>query len=143
MKIQHEDTGHITEIPPGTEIPRRWFKVSSSSSAPCSSCVELTQTALKVEMRYQESQKELKRLRRHLRDLEQSLVDVREELENEGNAYRIIPLSHEDSGVVLAVCESIGPTLIPVTPWSGSMHLCPKQLDQLSDAMAEFSQTND
>ena len=114
----------------------------SSPSLDCSSCDEMTQIAYNAEMRYQESQSELKRLRRHLRDLEQSLVDVREELENEGNNYRITPLSYEDNGVVLAVCESIGPTLIPVSPWSGSLHLSPKQLEQLSDAMVEFSETN-
>ena len=27
MKIQHEDTGYITEIPDNQPIPRRWFKI--------------------------------------------------------------------------------------------------------------------
>ena len=110
---------------------------------PCSACRETISAAYKTEMRYQKANAELKRLRRHLRDLEESLCDVREEVENEGQAYRIIPLSHQDSGVVLAVCESIGPTLIPITPWSGSMHLFPEQLAQLNQAMAEFSEPND
>ena len=26
--IQHEDTGRITEIPDGVEIPRRWFDIT-------------------------------------------------------------------------------------------------------------------
>lgn len=32
MKIQHEDTGYITEIPDNRPIPRRWYKILEKES---------------------------------------------------------------------------------------------------------------
>jgi hypothetical protein len=43
-------------------------------------------------------------LESHLKSLIQKLTEVREELADQENNYRIVPLSHEDSGVVLSVC---------------------------------------
>jgi hypothetical protein len=77
-------------------------------------------------------------LESHLKSLIQKLTEVREELADQENNYRIVPLSHEDSGVVLSVCEPIGADLIPLDPWIGSLFLGPEQIDQLNEAMAEF-----
>ena len=72
---------------------------------------------------------------KHLTD---KLIEVREELADECNDFRLIPLSHEDSGVVLAVCEGIGADLIPFQPWHGSLFLGSEQLRQLNEGMADF-----
>ena len=80
----------------------------------------------------------LEKLQGHLESVAEKLFEVRSELAQEGNDFRILPLVHEDSGVVLAVCESIGADLIPLEPWSGSLFLYPEQMQQLSEAMEEF-----
>jgi len=72
------------------------------------------------------------------KNLTDKLIEVREELADESNDFRLIPLSHEDSGVVLAVCEGIGADLIPLQPWNGSLFLGSEQLRQLNEAMADF-----
>jgi len=72
---------------------------------------------------------------KHLTD---KLIEVREELVDQCNDFRLIPLSHEDSGVVLAVCEGIGADLIPLKPWNGSLFLNSEQLRQLNEGMADF-----
>lgn len=81
----------------------------------------------------------LTKLQAHLESIIAKLVEVREEVINEGNPFRIVPLSHQDSGCVLAVCEPGFVDLIPMTPFDGSIFLTKEQLDQLNDAMEELA----
>lgn len=80
----------------------------------------------------------LESLQQHLEGIAEKLIEVREELVDQGNDFRLVPLSYQDSGVVLAVCEKIGVDLIPLTPWKGSLFLQAEQLSQLNEAMAEY-----
>ena len=97
-------------------------------SAPCSSFREDWLSAVD----------RLESLQQHLEGIAEKLIEVREELADESNDFRLIPLSHEDSGVVLAICEGIGADLIPLKPWTGSLFLCFEQLRQLNEAMADY-----
>jgi len=78
-------------------------------------------------------------LEKHMESLVDKLAEVRRELADDGNDFRIVPLSHQDSGVTLAICEAIGADLIPLTPWHGSLFLDSQQLTQLRKAMQEFT----
>jgi len=78
-------------------------------------------------------------LEKHMESLVDKLAEVRRELADDGNDFRIVPLSHQDSGVTLAICEAIGADLIPLTPWHGSLFLDRQQLSQLRKAMQEFT----
>lgn len=79
-----------------------------------------------------------KAIQAHLAMIEAKMVEVRDELEGEDRDYRIVPLTFQDSGVVLAICESIGVDLVPLGPIGGSLFLVREQLDQLFAAMDEF-----
>ena len=80
----------------------------------------------------------LESLQGHLEGLAEKLIEVREELADQGNDFRLVPLSHEDSGCVLAVCEAIGVDLIPLEPWKGALFLQSEQLAQLNEVMEEY-----
>lgn len=81
-------------------------------------------------------------LEKHMERLVEKLGEVRRELADGGLDFRMVPLSHQDSGVTLAICEAIGADLIPLTPWHGSLFLDRQQLSQLRDAMEEFIPEN-
>ena len=43
MRIQHEETGYISEIPDDAEVPRRWYKIASSGSQACYKATDLVE----------------------------------------------------------------------------------------------------
>lgn len=81
-------------------------------------------------------------LEKHMERLVDKLAEVRRELADGGLDFRMVPLSHQDSDVTLAICEAIGADLIPLTPWHGSLFLDRQQLSQLREAMEEFIPEN-
>lgn len=113
-----------------------------ASAATCSACSESLELAMKAEGAYRQKRDALERMEQHLEQLVEKLAEVRREIADDGNDFRLVPLSHQDSGVTLAVCESIGVDLIPLTPWNGSLFLDQQQFSQLEEAMAEFRQPN-
>lgn len=106
-------------------LPDGELDSAGCAASPCSACAD-----------------PLKRMEDHMEKLVAKMVEIREEMIAEEVDFRLVPLTHQDSGVILAVCESIGVDLIPMTPWSGSLFLDAQQLSQLNEAMAEFRQPN-
>jgi len=78
------------------------------------------------------------KLELQLETLTKKMVEIREELATHGKDYRIVPLSDRDSGVILAVCESLGVDLISMVPGEGSVFIDRVQFLQLVEAMGEF-----
>jgi hypothetical protein len=114
-----------------TSKPKRPAKKKAGGDCPSAPCSSFRDDWLSAVDR-------LESLQQHLEGIAEKLIEVREELADQGNDFRLVPLSHEDSGCVLAVCESIGVDLIPLTPWQGSMFLQSEQIAQLNEAMEEY-----
>jgi hypothetical protein len=92
------------------------------------------ETLLKNEKRF----RRLSQLENHQEQVAEQMHEIQTELIQQGEDFRIIPLCYQDSDVILAVCESIGVTLIPIRPIEGTLFLDEHQFRQLKTAMAEF-----
>jgi|GEM_PF-5479396 len=92
------------------------------------------ETLVKNEKRFHR----LYQLEKHQDDVAEKMHEIQTELIQQGHEFRLIPLCYQDSDVILAVCESIGVTLIPLKPIEGTLFLDEHQFRQLKTAMSEF-----
>lgn len=92
------------------------------------------ETLIKNEKRF----RRLSQLDAHQEQVAEKMHEIRTEIVDQGHEFRLIPLCYQDSDVILAVCESIGVTLIPLKPIEGTLFLDEHQFQQLKAAMSEF-----